>query len=296
VLTSADDRTWTFDPGAPLAPGLRAWALLGDGPRCETWLAWDTARWSPVAVKLPHPGELGRGRAEAVLARELEVARGLAHPGVQRLLGASLDADPPYLVFEYVEGPTLDHVLDEDGPMDEVDVLLVGLQLAAALHYLHGHGLVHLDVKPGNAVLRDGRAVLIDLGIARPVGAPPAPGRVRGTPPYMAPEQAARAPAAPSMDLFGLGAVLHELATDRRPTPRHRTAGPDEGPGTVVHRLLQADPADRPPTALAVLADLAGALPARLAEEDQPWPPWVDGLLAAADDCAERAMVEPSGR
>src|SRR5262245_66121968 len=131
-----------------MLPGLRAIALLGDGRRCETWLAWDVARWSAVAVKLPHPDELGGGKAEAALARELRAVAGASHPGVQRLLDARLDASPPHLVFEYLEGPTLAHLLDEDGPFDPVDVTLVGAQLAAALAYLHDRlGLVHLDLK-----------------------------------------------------------------------------------------------------------------------------------------------------
>ena len=48
--------SWNWPPGHELAPGLLAWALLGDGRRCETWLAWDLGRWCPVAVKLPRPG------------------------------------------------------------------------------------------------------------------------------------------------------------------------------------------------------------------------------------------------
>ncbi|MFL6222834.1 MAG: protein kinase domain-containing protein, partial [Actinomycetes bacterium] len=81
------------------------------------------------------------------------------------------------------------------------------------------------DVKPGNVVLRDGRPVLIDLGLARPVGEAPAGGHRRGSPPWMAPEQVRRRPASPGMDLFALGAVLFELATG---TQAFDTA--DDGP------------------------------------------------------------------
>jgi len=94
-----------------------------------------------------------------------------------------------------------------------MDVLLTGMQLAAARGHLHGRGLAHLDVKPGNVVLRGGRPVLIDLGLARPVGEAPAGRHRRGSPPWMAPEQVRRLPASPGMDLFALGAVLFELAT-----------------------------------------------------------------------------------
>jgi len=290
--------SWSWSPGDELVPGLLAWALLGDGRRCETWLAWDLGRWCPVAVKLPRPGQ--GTRAVAALAREAEVAAAVAHPAIRRLLDDRLGQPLPHLVFEYVEGPTLDDALADDGPFHPVDVLLVGMQLAAALGHLHGRGLAHLDVKPGNVVLRDGRPVLIDLGLARPVGEAPAGGHRRGSPPWMAPEQVRRHPASPGMDLFALGAVLFELATGTQafdpadagpparrwpqlagPAPRARGRNP-EVPAAVdraVAALLAPDPADRPATAAQALSLLSGAMPADAAEEDRLWPTWASGRL-----------------
>jgi serine/threonine protein kinase len=289
--------SWSWDPGQELAPGLLAWALLGDGRRCETWLAWDLDRWCPVAVKLPRPGA-GTPGAVAALAQEAQVAGSVTHPGVRRLLEDRLDRPLPHLVFEYVEGPTLDDALATDGPFHPVDVLLCGMQVAAALGHLHGRGLAHLDVKPGNVVLRDGRPVLIDLGLARPLGEPPPGGHRRGSPPWMAPEQVRRRPASPGMDLFALGAVLYELATgtqafeprDAGPPGRRwpQLAGPPPAassrePGVpaaldrAVAALLAPDPADRPASAAQVLALLEAALPAGATEEDRPWPSWASG-------------------
>jgi eukaryotic-like serine/threonine-protein kinase len=292
--------SWDWPPGHELAPGLLAWALLGDGRRCETWLAWDLGRCCPVAVKLPRPGQ--GARAVGGLVREAQVAASTAHPGVRRMLDARLDQPLPHLVFDYVEGPTLDDALADDGPFHQVDVLLVGMQLAAALGHLHGRGLAHLDVKPGNVVLRDGRPVLIDLGLARPVGEAPPGGHRRGSPPWMAPEQVRRRPASPAMDLFALGAVLYELATgtpafeplDHGPPERRwpQLAGPPppvssrnpEVPAATdraVAALLAPDPADRPATTGQVLALLAAAMPADAAEEDRLWPTWATGHLPA---------------
>ena len=291
--------SWSWAPGQELAPGLLAWALLGDGRRCETWLAWDLGRWCPVAVKLPRPGS-GTARAVAALAHEAQVAGATAHPGLRRLLEARLDRPLPHLVFEYVEGPTLDDALADEGPFHPVDVLLTGMQLAAALGHLHGRGLAHLDLKPGNVVLRDGRPVLIDLGLARPVGEPPAGGHRRGSPPWMAPEQVRRRPASPGMDLFALGAVLYELATgtqafeplDQGPPARRwpQLTGPPpaassrspEVPAALdraVACLLAPDPACRPATAAQALALLSAAMPADAAEEDRLWPTWATGHL-----------------
>ena len=87
--------SWNWSPGHELAPGLLAWALLGDGRRCETWLAWDLGRWCPVAVKLPRPKLASRSarpgrsaRAVTALAQEAQVAGPVAHPGIRRLLEA----------------------------------------------------------------------------------------------------------------------------------------------------------------------------------------------------------------
>jgi serine/threonine protein kinase len=239
--------------------------------------------------------------AAAALAGEAQVAGSTAHPGVRRLLESRLDQPLPHLVFEYVEGPTLDDALADDGPFRPVDVLLVGMQLAAALGHLHGRGLAHLDVKPGNVVLRDGRPVLIDLGLARPLGEAPAGRHRRGSPPWMAPEQVRREPASPGMDLFALGAVLFELATgtpafdpaDHGPPERRwpQLAGPPppassrnpEVPAAVdqaVAALLAPEPAARPASAAQVLTLLATAMPVDAAEEDRLWPTWATGRLA----------------
>jgi len=102
-------------------------------------------------------------------------------------------------------------------PAQELGVL--GAQLASAVGYLHRHGVLHLDIKPSNIVVEQGLARLIDLSIARP------PGRVRhvrGSRPYMSPEQARGDRVGEPADVWGLGAVLFEAATGRRPFPGAR--------------------------------------------------------------------------
>jgi len=152
---------WGFAPGDTIVSGLRAWACLGGGRRCESWLAWSMAWWMPVVLKLPRPGLVDDPETRADLAHEAGVTAGLAHPGVQRRYHAVLDAAVPYLLSEYVEGPTLDVSLDQDGPLEPAEVALLGMQLAGALRYLHGRGVVHLDLKPSNVCLRAGRPVVI---------------------------------------------------------------------------------------------------------------------------------------
>jgi len=277
---------WGYAPGDTMATGLRSWARLGGGRRCETWLAWSTTWWMPVVMKVARPELVDDPDTRADLVHEMEVAAGLAHPGVQRLYAGAVDADPPHLLFEYVEGPTLDTCVDREGPLDQVEILLLGMQLAGALRYLHGRGVVHLDLKPSNVCLRDGRPVLIDFGIARPAGTLRRPGAPRGSAPFMAPEQCRDEAATPATDLFALGAVLFEATTGehafhpRRLCEQWRYPQLEGAPprlpgalGDLVARLLQPVPGLRPASATEVLWELARALPPGA---EGLWPAWLD--------------------
>jgi serine/threonine-protein kinase len=248
-----------------------------------------------VAIKVPRPDSINERTSQA-LSREANTVAALLHPAVQRLLEAHGTAPVPYLVFEYIAGPTLADVLDEKGRLAPADVIRLGMQLAAALHYIHGKGVVHCDLKPTNVVLQDGRPVLIDFDIARQVSASEIGTRARGSAHYMAPEQIRCDPAAPSMDLFALGATLYEAVTDviafdseaetsdlvypqltQRPAlPRSIAPGISQDLEQVIWALLDPDPQQRPHTAMAVLALLARVLPSG---EQGLWPEWATGIM-----------------
>ena len=306
--------TWQFTPGEKIVPGLFAWAALGTGHRHETWLAWNLPRWSPVVAKMPRKDSL-TGSARRGLAREAALAGTLSHPSIVRLLDAQAGAEEPlpHIIYEYVEGPTLETVIEEEGPLPPPDVIRLGMQIAAALHYLHGRGVVHLDVKPGNIAIRDGRAILMDFDIALPAGAVRSRTNPRGTPCYMAPEQVRCHPAAPSMDLWALGTVLYEAATGQvafdagtdasgrtypqltRP-PRPPSAQHPSIPTALenlITALLQRDPDRRPPAAMAALPILAASLPAG---EEGLWPTWADHLVTRAGAASRPHTVQPSRR
>jgi serine/threonine protein kinase len=224
---------------------------------------------------------------------------------VQRLIRAELDVARPYLLFEYVEGPTLESLLEDRGALRPADVVRLGLQLAAVLHYVHGRGLVHCDLKPANVALHEGRAILLDFDVARAIGEGSASTRARGTADYMAPEQIRGARAQPGMDLFALGATLYEAAADApafegsdepgetryaqlegRPAPL-RTLAP-AAPAALeraIHALLDPDADRRPASALTALRLLAAALPPG---ELGLWPRWVTPVLARAATEAPR--------
>ena len=239
---------------------------LGTGPRCETRLVWSARRWQPLVLEQARPDQTEHPRVRREVAA---LAGDPGHPGLPRLLADRTRASSPYLLIEYVAGPTLAELVDDDGALDPADVARLAAQLLPAVAVLHTRGLAHLDVKTENVLLRDGRPVLIDFGSSRPLGRRQPAGRPVGTAGYAAPEQEACEPVAVAMDLYGVGAVLAEALTGE-PFPN---ALPATRVTALVRRLLREDPAARGTVAEALRA--AG----RLAGAPRLWPAEADALL-----------------
>ncbi|MFJ9019109.1 bifunctional serine/threonine-protein kinase/ABC transporter substrate-binding protein [Streptomyces sp. NPDC102259] len=196
--------------------------------------------------------------------REIEAARQVRSPWVVPLLDADADAETPWLATSYVPGPSLAETVDTFGPLSLASVRVLGLRLAEALDAVHGAGLVHRDVKPGNILLAPDGPRLIDFGIAR---APEATaltssGVIVGSPGFLSPEQArARGgEIGPPSDVFSLGCVLAFAATGVRPFGGGGAAGmllrtvyedPDpaaipDGLAPLLRGCLHKDPPGRP--------------------------------------------------
>ncbi|HZZ55894.1 MAG TPA: protein kinase [Trebonia sp.] len=230
----------------------------------QVWRASDLLLDREVAVKLlrpeyaDHPDTLERFRAEA------KHAGSLTHPCVARVYdyGNAGPASPPYLVMEYVNGPSLADMLAVD-PVHPVLALDVAAQAAAGLDAAHRIGLVHRDVKPGNILIgADGLVKITDFGIAHAAGSAPitGPGLVMGTTQYMAPERIAGGQATPASDLYALGILIYECLTGLPPydggtaevmaghlylpMPPLPAAVPPEL-GELITRLTAKDPAAR---------------------------------------------------
>lgn len=127
----------------------------------------------------------------------------------------------PYIVMEYVDGPSLQEKIDREGPLPLDDILRIGLQTARGLAAAHQQGLIHRDIKPANILLENGvaRVKITDFGLARAVDdvSLSQSGIVHGTPAYMAPEQTSGDLIDHRADLFSLGSVLYTLTTGRTP-------------------------------------------------------------------------------
>jgi len=296
-LEKQERADWAFEPGDTIVPGKSAIACLGDGMRTESWLAWDRQRWVPVMVKVARPDQVGSRTARAALHREAAAHRRLQHPALQRLFEDGTQAPLPHLVTEYIQGPTLSDVVQEHGRLMLVDIVRLGLQICSVLHYAHEDGLLHLDLKPDNVVLRAGQAVVIDLGFVRPIGWAPTDGSPRGSSRYMAPEQCRGEPSTPGTDLFALGTVLYEIATgepafdstkdcfeqlERRAAPTRLRA--PELPAELddlIQSLLDPDIAKRPRSAATVLRALDAVMPKG---EAHVWPSFGRQLLKLIED------------
>lgn len=244
----------------------------------QVWRATDLLLGRPVAVKVlrpeyaDHPDTLDRFRKEARNAGLLN------HPHVAQVFdyGPGGAGCPPYLVMEFVAGPSLADVL-APGPVPAAVALDVAAQTADGLSAAHRAGVVHRDVKPGNILIAPGGQVKVtDFGIAHAAGQAPVtgPGLVMGTAQYLAPERIAGSQGTPASDLYALGIVLHECLTGVPPFEGTSAdvmaahlylplpplaAGVPAEVDALVGRLTVKDPAQRISDA-AELAELAARL------------------------------------
>lgn len=270
--------------GTLLAGRYRLGPLLGNGATSDVRLARDERLGREVAVKLLRRTGAGLdGRREQAEARLLA---SLSHPHLVTVYDAHLDGDEPFFVMELVAGPSLDRRLQQ-GPLSTDDVRRIGAQVADALAYVHGRGLVHRDVKPGNILLGadlsgavDAR--LADFGIARLEDGTrlTATGQLLGTAAYLSPEQVRGGSVGPATDVYALGLVLIEALSGQLVFPGravesavarlHRqpelpaAAGPI---GSVLQRMTALEPADRPTAeqvAVALVGDDGSAATVRL--------------------------------
>ena len=264
--------------------------LIGRGGSAAVYKAMDDVLGRFVAVKVFRPdvrdeGELRRQEAEVQLLSTFN------HPGLVTVYDAgteqsSSDGTRSFVVMELAQGKDLRNRL-RLGRLEARDVAKIGHQLAAALHYVHGRGVIHRDLKPANIMLAfdadtgEARAKLMDFGIARVIEGTrlTATGQTVGTATYLSPEQAQGGALGTSSDIYSLGLVLLECLTGHVEFPgspvesavarlQRGPAIPAEiGPGWVrlLSKMTAMDPAARPD---------AGEVAAALADVDsRAWEP-----------------------
>jgi hypothetical protein len=280
-----------------LAPSQRAGSLgrlghyevlevVGQGGMGVVLRAFDAKLHRVVAIKALLPALASSGSARQRFVREAQASAAVTHDHVIDIHAVEDQGPVPYLVMQFIDGPTLQEKLDRGGPLPPKEVLRIGLQVAAGLAAAHAHGLVHRDVKPANILLENGveRVRITDFGLARTVddASLTQSGFIAGTPAYMSPEQANGAKIDHRSDLFSLGSVLYTLCAGHAPfraettmavlrrvcddTPRPlREVNPDipDWLAAIIARLHAKDPAGRFRSA-AEVAELLGKYLAHL--------------------------------
>jgi eukaryotic-like serine/threonine-protein kinase len=253
---------------------------LANGGMAAVWEAEDELLGRPVAVKVLTNGYAVDPAATRRFKREARTAARVSdHPNVVTIFDVGDHDDQAFIVMELVPGGTVADRLRRGVPRHLALEWLEGA--ASALDYAHGCDIVHRDVKPGNLLLDDNdRVAVADFGIARIATdtALTLTGQVLGTAAYLAPEQALGKPATDASDRYALAVVAYELLAGRKPftgglpaaqarqhieTPvPPASRGSDLPPAVdrVLDRGLAKDPADRPLTASAFVADLRRAL------------------------------------
>lgn len=291
--------------GDPTTLGpYRLVSRLGEGGMGSVFLAHDQSG-RPVAVKMIRSDLADDLEFRRRFRGEVERARQVPPFCTAEVLDADPDHETPYLVVEYIDGPSLAAVLKERGPLTPSNLHALAIGMATALTAIHGAGVVHRDLKPNNVLLAPGSPKVIDFGIARWIDGATAntrPNQLMGTVPYMAPERFDGEPDAslgPAADIFAWAAVVVVAGTGRTPfaaeTPssvatRILTAEPDvgslDGPlRDLVLRCLAKDPADRP-TARDLLDELLSGKRRDLAAALERQPALrvaVEGAQAATD-------------
>ena len=243
---------------------------IGAGGMALVFLAEDLRHRRKVAIKIIRP-DVGSAVGGERFLREIEIAARFTHPHVLPLHDSGECDGLLYYVMPFVEGESLRERMLRERVLPLRDALRIGADVADALSYAHGCGVVHRDIKPENIMLSAGHALVTDFGIARALSAGAEQltrtGIAIGTVQYMSPEQAAGDPVDGRSDVYSLGAVLHEMLTGRTPftgsnarsvmaqviseePPRLTpTDGIPPDIAEVVHRALARNPGDRFQTA-----------------------------------------------
>ncbi|MEU8172759.1 bifunctional serine/threonine protein kinase/MFS transporter [Microbispora hainanensis] len=209
--------------------------LLGEGGQGTVYQGLAPSG-EPVAVKLLHARFAGDDRARARFAAELDHARRVAAFCTARVLDADVAGDRPYIVSEFVAGPSLGEVIAEGGPVTGGALERLAIATVTALAAIHEAGVVHRDLKPGNVIMGTDGPRVIDFGIARALDATgTVSSAVVGTPAYMAPEQIAGQTVGPAADVFAWACTIAYAANGATPF------GQDSIPA-VMNRILHADP------------------------------------------------------
>ncbi len=267
---------------------------LGRGAMGVVYKAQDPTIGRLVAIKTIRLGELAhpeeREQLRTRLFREAQSAGILSHPGIVTIYDISEESNLAYITMEYVEGQTLEKMLDTGLVEDAKRLVSIATQTAVALDYAHNKGIVHRDIKPGNIMVNPDWAVKItDFGIARIASSKfTHTGTVMGTPSYMSPEQVRGAVVDGRSDMFSLAVVLYEMLTGQKPFSGDSIT-------TVIFKIVSENPVSpkelNPSIGAKVNAVVMRALAKEPAERYQSCKEFAEALQLAVDQTANLTVA-----
>jgi len=235
--------------------------LLGYGGFAVVYKAFDCDTRRTVAIKLLHKHWLKNPEIAKMFVNEGHLAVHLQHPHIVSVLDVGQQYGQPYILMEYVAGRSFAELMQKpnESQLSLSTICLVLPQIASALDYLHGRGLVHRDVKPSNILVTDSwDAKLLDFGLAlRIAGTALRMHQTTGTPKYMAPEQLAGKPVSPQTDIYALAVVAKDGIDAVEVAKRNEVELADTSVAqdsiSILYRILEqaltTDPLQRPKTA-----------------------------------------------
>jgi serine/threonine protein kinase len=270
-----------LEPGDPVRLGrFELLGRLGEGGQGIVYLGRGTNPGEErVAVKVL------RSTVDANvlerLARELDAIHQVQPFVTAGVIEASAEGDRRYVVSEFIDGPSLQERVDEQGPLSEGDLQRLAVGTATALTAIHGAGVVHRDFKPANVLLGPDGPRVVDFGIARLTDAATITSGLIGTPSYVAPEQLAGQRPTSAVDIFAWAVTMIYAATG------HLAFGADSVPA-VMHRIMYEEPdvSGLPPSPRTVVLECLDKDPARR-------PSARDLLLRLVDPSAPRTSAGP---
>lgn len=245
ISGASDETARALAAAGGLGAGYEVVRTLGQGGMGVVYEAMDKALERRVAVKKMRDEIRLDERERARFLQEARIVAQLHHPNIVEIHTIVSEGDDLYLVFEYVQGHTVDEIIGRKGRLSVPEAQWVLHGVAKALEYAHARGVVHRDLKPSNIMVeKDGLVKVMDFGIARQakdvLAKSTMTGTVAGTPQYMAPEQE-EGVVRPESDVFSMGAMLYEMVTGTRPYPAPATTASKVNKRYQKASRLQAD-------------------------------------------------------
>jgi serine/threonine protein kinase len=235
---------------------------VGQGAMSQVYSAYDP-QGNKVAIKFLHQNFINNSEVKSRFIREANILKSLQIGGIANILDFDFEIDQPFIVTEFIEGLTLDQVIQADGPYDLDQAIEIFTRLASTISVLHDNLVYHRDIKPANIIISKSGPVLIDFSISNFDGATNLTqiGSVVGTPEYLAPEAYLGDNTSPSVDWWGFSATLCYALTSKVPF----------GTGQTILANIQAKNIDLSGLGLGAKQILTEALEPQIANRSGAW-------------------------